>query len=385
VHARLSPALAGLLALVLVAGACSDGDGSDGLEGAGGSEGSVGGVGTIAGGLAALPESGEDTESIVWGDMARAAEIAGLERPDDPGDSEAVVDYLQPLTAGRVDPDTTAPVMVVPPEAAGADRLAEMDAFADELGWSLLDVDRFIERQTAPDIVTVMEGRFDEGAITDALGEQSEGLWVAGDPDGEPFQQDLQDITVARPLGQSLWMGLDGDRLTVARSPDSAESAGSDGEGPTLADDEPLAELAAALDAEDPYAAMLVRPGLSADPVNMRATPEMADALCDAVLPAETTAVATGLTDDDGPVYLIALAHGSSGAADANARALEELIAEGSSIATRRSWSDLVTLDGVEVTGDDRVVVARLRQTEPGPPGLWYQIVQQRESLVSHC
>jgi hypothetical protein len=45
----------------------------------------------------------------------------------------------------------------------------------------------------------------------------------------------------------------------------------------------------------------------------------------------------------------------------------------------------MVTLDGVEVTGDDRVVVARLRPTETRPPALWYQVLMQRDSLVGYC
>jgi hypothetical protein len=387
-HGR-STAVAVFVGVALIAGACSDGDDSGGSGQSGGSGGSGAsgeGLETIAGALAAVPESREESETVLWGDMARAAELAGLERPDDPGDTDAVVDYVQSLTTGRIDADTTSPVLVLPPEAAGVDRVNELDAFADEVGWSILDVDRFIERQTEPDVVTVLEGGFQESAMSEALGEPSDGLWVAGHRDAGEFEIDIADRTVARPLGESLWLGLDGNRLAVARSRDSAEAArGNGSEAATLADDEAFAALGAALDAEDPYAAMLVRPGLAIDPVDMRATPEQADALCDVALPEATTGVATGLADDDGPVYLVALAHDSSAAAAANAEAFEDVVASGTSAATREPWSDMVTLDGVEVTGDDRVVVARLRPTETGPLALWYQVLIQRDSLVGYC
>lgn len=177
VHRRFTTFFAVLVPLASVAGACS-GESHDGPS----SPGVLGdGLQTIAGGLAALPESGEETEVVLWGDMARAADIAEVEPPDDPGDTDAVIDYVQILTNGRVDADTTSPVLVVPPQATGVDQSAEMGSFADEMGWSLLDVDWFVERQTAPDVVTVLEGGFDEDAITDALGERSDDLWVAGD------------------------------------------------------------------------------------------------------------------------------------------------------------------------------------------------------------
>jgi hypothetical protein len=117
----------------------------------------------------------------------------------------------------------------------------------------------------------------------------------------------------------------------------------------------------------------------------MRGSPEQAEVVCESALPEATTGAATGIGDDGDPVYLVALAHDSAAAAAANAQALEEMVASGSSLATRRPWSDIVTLDGVEVTGDDRVVIARLRQTDSGPPALWYQVIQQRDSLVSSC
>jgi hypothetical protein len=81
----------------------------------------------------------------------------------------------------------------------------------------------------------------------------------------------------------------------------------------------------------------------------------------------------------------VTLAHDAPDAAEANAAAIEQIVTEGTSLVSGQAWSDLVTLDGVEVTGDGQVVVARLRPVESGPPALWYQMVMQRDSLVTSC
>lgn len=154
-----------------------------------------------------------------------------------------------------------------------------------------------------------------------------------------------------------------------------------------LGDDASLAGLAAALDDRSAYAAMVVRPGINGVGAIGTATPEQAGQLCDELLPEPTAAVATGVTSDaDGPVILIALAQMSSDAASANAEALGATVTEGASTVTREPWSERLELDGVETTGEgDRIVVARLRPTEPIGTRHWYDIVLRRDNLVSTC
>ena len=390
-------ALAALLPLALLAGACGGDDDGAGGGGGDGARAVLGGGGldTVSGALATLPAGGTggsgaggsgggEPQAIAWGDLERAAEIAGIEVPD-AADEDAVVDYVQVLTNGRVDAETETPVLVLPPADAGADRIAEIEDFTAEVGWNVLDVARFVERQTAPDTLTVIEGSIDEGALTEAMGDPvADGLWAAGDPEAEDFETDLDGITAARPLGQTLWMGFDGDLLRVARSRATAEGALAL-DGGTLADDDAYAGLAEGLDTAEVYGAMLVVPGMPWDPAGAMASPAQAERACQEALPEPTTGVATGIAEDGGPVYVVTLAHDSPDAAEANAAALEQLVAEGTSLVSRQAWSDLVTLDGVEVTGDGQVVVARLRPVESGPPALWYQMVVQRDSLVTSC
>lgn len=376
-----------MVPLVVLAGACSD-EGDSG-------RGSDVGLRSLSAALEVLPESGEEVETVLWGDLVTAAELTGFDRPDDPSDEEAVADYLVRVTAGRTDSGPREPVLVVPPDVAGVERSAGLDAFAEELGWSILDVDRFVERRTPLDVVTVLEGSFDEGRFDQAMGEPSEGMWVAGDPDAEDFEQDLDGATAARPLGVSLWHGLAGDLLSVAPARGTAaaarDAAAGDSREPALADDEALAGLAEGLDAQDPYAALLVRPGLDLA-ANVPAGAQPAGSSCDHALPEATTAVATGIAADAGrlPVYLVALAHETAAAADANGNALERIVADGVRAASNQPWSELVTVEGVDVSDDGLVVVARLRPIEPspgnlGPPTLWYDLIIQRDALVAHC
>jgi hypothetical protein len=128
---------------------------------------------------------------------------------------------------------------------------------------------------------------------------------------------------------------------------------------------------------------MLVRPGPSGP--SGRAAQETPDAACDQALPEATTAVGTAVTDDGGPVILVALAHDSAAATQANADALERIATEGTSLLTQEPWSDLVTFDGVSVTGNDRVVLGRLRPREDGQAGIWFRLLMQGDSLVTSC
>jgi hypothetical protein len=376
------------VALIVVAGACGDGDGSDRRASTGGVNGNLA---SIAEALTVVPDDGAATQTMAWGDLARASEIAGLERPD-PADSDAVADYLLTVLNGRseggVGSGGGSPVFFMPPDAAHIERSAELDGFVEDVGWSVLQVDRFVERQSPPNTITVLEGDFDDAAITDALGEPSGGGWVAGDPDQEGF--DFQNSTPARPMGEPLWLTLDDGRLAVTRDAASSRTtraALSGDDGPSvLGDDETLTALAEALDGQTPYSALLSRPGIPAMPFDVSdPSPGRAEALCDQALPQPTAGVATGITDDDGPVILVALAHASADDAAANAAALEDIVATGQSAATRQAWSELVELDGVETTGDGRVVLARLRPLDPMGGGIWDDLLIRRDSVVSYC
>jgi hypothetical protein len=378
-------------ALVLAVPAVGCGDDDDGGGGAFGG-GADAGLANVSGALAALPDNGED-QTVVWGDLARATEIAGLERPTDLADTDAVLDYLMAVTGTvRDEDDTREPVAVVPPDVAQIDRAADIQGFTDDVGWNILQVDRFAERQSPPDSITLLDGDFDDADLTTAMGEPTDGVWVAGSG-GEPGELDVDEISPARPLGESMWLSRNGGDglLSVTRSAESAATADAaaagNPKGAVLGDDASLAGLAGALDEQEAYGALVVRPGINGLGAVGAVTPEQAERLCGEMLPEPTAALATGITaDDEGPVLLVVLAHLSSDAASANADALETIVTEGGSVVSGQPWSERFTLDGVETTGDDDlIVVARLRPTEAIGARLWYDVVVQRDSLVTSC
>jgi hypothetical protein len=374
-------ALSLTLALAVTAACADEADPDDPTGGDG-----AAGTGSVAAGLAALPPAAEG-QVVVWGDLARAAELAGLERPaaDDTG---TVPDYVLTLSGQRVDPPAGGGSRVAAPlpEVAQARMSAQSDEIVAEVGWGLAQVDTFVERQTPPDSVALLGGAFDDGALEEALGEPDGDTWVLGDPGGD---LDLGSVTPARPIGETLFLARTGDgglvvsTHTDATGPVLAAVAG-EGDEPTLADEAPLAAAAAALDAEEAYGALLVSPGLAGG--GLRVTPEASLATTDACLPAAQTATATGITDDDGPVMLAVLVHDSADAAAANAEALERLAVEGATLQSGRPWSEYVSVEGVEVTGDsDEVVVGRLRIADEAPATTWQNVVWTRDGLVSSC
>jgi len=368
------------LAILLLPAACSSGDD----DGGGGLAGDGDGVAATLASLP-LPSSVDEDAAltVAYGDLARAAQLAGIELPESPEAAELdeQLAVLNTITGVLVSDDgERTPVAVVPPEAAHVEQLVDVEAFVDDVGWSVFDVRRFVELQAQPDNLTVMEGEFDESRLTEALGEPEDGVWIAGNPDG----MDIDDITPARPVGEPLWLTLDDERLVVARSADQMEAVRDGGTGtPTLADDDVMVALAEAVDAADAYSALLYRGTLSFDFASVVETPEQAEELCAAALQEPFAGVATAITDDDGPVFVLAYVHADADAAEANAETLEGLVDEGTSLRTRGPWSDQFEVD--DIATDGPVLTARLRPTDATPAAIWQQLVLQRENLVTYC
>jgi hypothetical protein len=287
---------------------------------------------------------------VNYADLARAGDLAGVERPDDPADVEAVQDWLAAVTGLR---DTEGhAVAAIPPTTAGIERSAEMEAFVDDVGWSILDVDSYAERDTPPSRVAVLDGDFDGGRLAGALDDAGDGVWVAGDPDGG-YHPD--DITPARPLGQPLWLSLAGHRLRVSGTEEDV-----DPEGDTLADDPALDALAGALDRHDVYTAMLAAGGsLGLEDLTdvIRGEQPAPGPRCEGL-----TGTAVGVADDGDALIVLALTQASGGLAGANASVVEDVLGNGDDVMTERPWSDIVTVESVDV--EDGVVVATLRPAD---------------------
>src|SRR5262245_23586044 len=337
---RTTPAL---LACLLVAAACAKsadpGGGSSALS-------------EYLGQLPALaPEDGDGVILVNYADLERAGEIAGVERPDDPGDNDAIQDWLAAVTGYRETGGHA--VAALPPTTAQIERSAEMEAFVDDVGWSILEVDSYAERDTPPGRVAVLDGRFDRGRLAATLDDAGHGVWVAGDPEAGI---DPEGITPARPLGQPLWLTLGGHRLRVAGAEDDVDPGGD-----TLADDPALAALAGALDDHEVYTAMLAAGGplgLDAAAAEIRGRGELPPGpRCEGL-----TGAAVGVADDGDPLIVLALSQATGPQAGAKATVVEDVLRLGQDAMTARPWSDILTVESVEV--EDGVVVATLRPAE---------------------
>ena len=338
----------------------------------GGEEG--GSADSVAASLAVMPPRPEHVSSdITYGDLAEAADLAGVELPDLPadGDEGDVEDVLRSLTAmtGGPAPDggDLSPVVAALPSASHFDAMEDLPGFAEEVGWSIVDVDGFVDIGPA---ATVLQGDFDEDRLTEALGDPGDdGVWIAGNQDGTT---DTLDRTAARQLGEALWLSLVDDRLVVTHDADvmATVRAVGEGEGESLADNETLASLAEGLDGVGVYSALLTD------------LPPISRVACDESLE-DYRGVAVGIADDDGPVVVLVYDHADAAAAAANAATVEHLVTDGESLASGEPWSERLAVD--DITTDGARVVARLRPTEPAGAGIWRQIYAANDNLVALC
>lgn len=361
---------AAVCAVALVATACAS-ESDSGGSGAGGT--------SVSAYLERLPALGGDDPVIVtYGDIARAAEIAGLERPDDVSDADAVSSYFLPLTGVARDGETARVAALVPQVSQPGRGTSDVQGFVDDVGWSILEVDSFAERATLPRLVTVLDGDFDDDRLDGALDDAGDGVWQVGDPDGG---LDMDDITPARPIGEALWLSLDGGRLTVARDEgDLRATRDADGGEGTLADDPALSSLAQVLDDHDVYSAMLTADDglLLADPsvvLGERVSSEQIEALdldaCEGIIGA-----AVGIADDGEPLFVLSLAHLDHTVAEGNLAVVTEALEDGARLRTGQPWSDVLSVESIEVDGS--VLTATARPGADVPPSMWYGLIADR-------
>jgi hypothetical protein len=154
---------------------------------------------------------------------------------------------LVALTVGEVDGEPT-PVFVPMASSFNLDTAAP-DEFADVAGWSVLDVDAFVEQTTPPTTFAVVTGDFAGDSLADDLVETDDG--IVSDKDGEDFEVDLDQITALSRIGQPVRMAQDGDKIALSSSTPEVRAWLDD--EPSLAEDEAFAAVAGALDAQQSH------------------------------------------------------------------------------------------------------------------------------------
>lgn len=368
---------AGLLAaaLLVTVTAC-DSDGGDGGWGSGSAW-------SVQGALAQLPAAAPDATVLVQaGDLVTASEAAGVERPDDL-DGQALVDWLGPLTGG---PGAEEALVFVPIASLfNAPRLLQHEEFADELGFSVLDAEAFVEQSTPPATFAVVAGDLD-GALRDDLPEVADGVVTAGE--GEDLAADVANQTVARPLGMPLRLA-ERPGLVAASPGTTAVADWVAGPERTMADHDELAAVASALDDADVLAAALAT-GSSmalADALGETGSPEQVAALeadLGAVLPPapfRTVGIGWGVEDGAADVT-IAYHFGTEEAAESAEPAFEAMFAEGDTLVSRQPLSELLTLDGVDRDGP--VVVLDLSLPDGVGPRVVFDLYVSRDLPFAH-
>lgn len=368
--------LALLVVSALAIAACDSGDGDDGSK-----KGY-----SIRGLLAEIPVAAFDDESgqlqIVTGDLDLATEEAGLERPaadSDPGSDELLDEWLLPLTGVPRDgfEDKMGTLL---PTAASPDRLDDNGEIAEEFGWSLLDVHSFLELQNPPETFTVLAADVTAEDLTDAIGDADDDIWRLG---GDDFQTNLDEISAARPLGQSVRMALRDGLLAVSRSTPPVEDWLAD-DGDTLADDEALAAVAGALDDAGVYTAMLVEADLSFETSYGSLPAEQLAQLRaegDLIQPFDALGVGLAVDDDDKAVATFVYHHADADTAEANAEIVENVFSAGTSFVSRRPLKEMFEVQDVKVDGD--VVVATLGFRD-ARPAIVFQMILTRDAPTTH-
>jgi hypothetical protein len=352
--------LVSLLLAGLVVSACSDDDGGGSTPAADWS---------VAGSLRQIPTAAvadEGTALVMTGDVDRATELAGLDRPSDP-DSPATVKWIHGISGLPVD-GTSSDVAIMPLDQL---RLAEgnhLDEIREELGWSVLDVHTYAGVDSPPEHFIAMTGTFDADTINAAQGDRDDDIWSLG---GDDFSIDVKDLTRARRLGQSVRTALHDDRLAESVSTPTMKAWLSGKH--TLADDRSLVAVAEALDDHDVYSAALVLQRAGSD----GSTPSSAGA--DDLAPFDGFGVGAA-HDGDGAQAIYAYHCDDADAAEHNAEVLRSMFEEGESAATQQPWSEIVEVADIDVDGP--VVVVTLDLLDGRAPTFALQTIFTREPFT---
>lgn len=294
------------------------------------------------------------------GDLAAASELAGAERPESLDD---VPIWLNELLGVGDDARVHVPFTVPLAPNAPAPMVEE------DLGWSVLDVDRFVSWTSLNAITTVVAGGVDETTLSDLP--EVGGIRSAGE--GADLEDRLENASPARPTGIPMRMVAQ-DGWLVSSPFTSVVQEWRSGTS-TLADDETLASVADILDARGVYSAYAATP-----PVE-NGLDQLPDAVVDALrlTPAsfpEFDVFAIGWAMSAGGPTVSVVYHDADGR---DLAATEALIQERWTTYSFRGrpMADLVEVDAVRTEGEN--VVVDLRPAGDYSPDLVAQMADTEE------
>lgn len=308
---------------------------------------------------------------LVVGDLAAATELAGSMRPQDPADGDEIALWLSSLT--RVS-KTQVPVNSQLPALPGIRSVAGLGDWQQDLGWSLTQVDSFVSSGAPPSEITVLTGDFDTAAIDTAIGPSVDGIWAQPGEDNAigPGKSSFD------PIGRPVRLAAKEGSLAVSFATPLLQDWLTE---PTMAQDQPLMEVAAALDVADVYSATLTRRDFRADPFTMNGSSiSTAPSVPGGLVPFDTLGV--GLTVRDGaPLGVLVYHHVDEKAAADNAAALPDLLRQ-QSLISGRPLSELVTLQEVSTSG--LLVVATLSFVDDTQPQVIWAMQARQDLPFQH-
>ena len=328
----LAPALAAVV-LALVAAGCGGADDEASTR-----HGFADGY-SVTAALAELPYAeprGRTQVIVMTGDLEKATELAGLERPSS-SDPKQVGEWGRALNG-----DVTLPAG----ESLGLNTVVQ-DAAGATLGFTAADVRFFVELRDSLDRFSV-QSLYESAEVSDDL-PTTGGLRTTGE--GEPGSLNKDPASFAQfPLVNVL--DTKGHQVAFATEASKVEDWQA-GTGRRLVRDQKLAEIAAALDHRSVYAAYLVEGSFD----QFRGHPP------DEAIDEKFDAVGVGLDlDDEVPVVHVAywFRHDAEGATEQ-----VERVWKGLSRRTNRPLSDYVEVRGSEHAG--HVVTVDLVAADAGP------------------
>ena len=288
-----------------------------------------------------------------------AAEAYGVAVPADGASSDEVLDYLTALTIEDGGVAQASDLMAL--------QTAAVASTEDEFGFGRQQIAADITAGLPPRALQAARGDFDPDAVVEAtlsgpVVDDVQQVDVDGVPVlrwGDDLDHDLDRVHVLSQIGGAGRLAVPDERTLLYAGFDDgiAGLVAAQQGGESLADDDDLAAVAGALDAEAVISAQLTYRLDGSD------------------LPYVTVGI--GLVWDGGGRMVLAYSTDSESDAEALASDVEELVTSGETVATRQPWSEL--LGDPDVATDGSLVTATF--TIEGSPARWAALLPNRENL----
>jgi hypothetical protein len=337
--------------------------------------------------LAYVPDRPENRREVLLNDYEAALAAYGVAGWPPVDDRDALGDVLIGITS------TLDPPVLVAPRGFG-DQAFDAEAWRTEFGFSIVDSAWDVTSGEAPGTLHIVETNRSAEEIVETI--RSDPAWQ-GDLNevgtgnaayvawlDDPFQVVPERRSPARPLGRGGALAvLDGGITIRSVDPEAVEASlgAAAGAKPSLLDDDSYAAVARALDAAGVYTALLTNENATVDPTFVLGRLG-GDGDGDAALPTaeevqeRIDSIATvppylalgignkidAAADPQGILVLVFAAQ-SPEAATATVEGMEDIVANGLSIARELPWSDLVSIRSA--TTDGSLAIVELQTDNP--------------------